>query len=174
MPTETQPSTGDPKSSRALLAIALFKLTKGVLLIIAGIGALKLLHRDVAETVSHWIDILRVDPDNRIIHSLLTHVISVTPKQLAAASVGTFIYAALLLTEGTGLLLRKRWAEYFTIISTAGLIPLEVYEIHRHLTAAKIMLLLVNVAIVIYLIARVRRARRDPGVRMDSSFRGVT
>ena len=85
-----------------------------------GIGALKLLHRDVAETVSHWIDVLRVDPDNRLIHSLLARVISVTPKQLAAASVGTFIYAALLLTEGTGLLLSQNAGqEYFTIISTA-------------------------------------------------------
>jgi uncharacterized membrane protein (DUF2068 family) len=174
MLTGTQSTTGTDKSPVTLLAIALFKLIKGVLLIIVGIGALKLLHRDVAETVSHWIDVLRVDPGNRLIHSLLARVVSVTPKQLEAASVGTFVYAALLLTEGTGLLLRKRWAEYFTIISTAGLIPLEVYEIHRHLTAAKIVVLLVNVAIVIYLIVRVRRTRREPGVRIDSSFRGVT
>jgi uncharacterized membrane protein (DUF2068 family) len=159
MPTATQPTTAQ-ESPAALLAIALFKLVKGVLLMIVGIGTLKLLHRDVAATVLHWIDILRVDPDNRLIHSLLARVVSVTPKQLAAASVGTFIYAALLLTEGTGLLLRKRWAEYFTIITTAGLIPLELYEIHRHLSAAKIMILLLNIAIVIYLIARVWRTRR--------------
>jgi uncharacterized membrane protein (DUF2068 family) len=75
--------------------------------------------------------------------------------------VGTFVYAALLLTEGTGLLLRKRWAEYFTIITTAGLIPLEVYEISRHLTAAKVVVLLINVAIVLYLVARVRRSGRS-------------
>jgi uncharacterized membrane protein (DUF2068 family) len=174
MPTGIQPTTGTDKSPATLLAIALFKLIKGVLLIIAGIGALKLLHRDVAETVSHWIDILRVDPDNRLIHSLLARVVSVTPKQLEAASAGTFIYAALLLTEGTGLLLRKRWAEYFTIITTAGLIPLEVYEIHRHLTAAKIVVLLLNIAIVIYLIARVWRTERNPAVKINSSFRGVT
>lgn len=162
MPARTQSTAGADKSPATLLAIALFKLMKGVLLIVVGIGALKLLHRDVAETVFHWIDILRVDPDNRFIHSLIVHVISVTPKHLAAASVGTFLYAALLLTEGTGLLLRKRWAEYFTIVSTAGLIPLEVYEIQRHLTVAKILVMLVNIAIVIYLVARVWRPRRGP------------
>ena len=161
MPTGTYSTTGANKSPATLLAIALFKLTKGVLLIVVGIGALKLLHRDVAETVLRWTNILRVDPDNRIIHSLLARAVSVTPKQLEATSVGTFVYAALLLTEGTGLLLRKRWAEYFTIVSTAGLIPLEVYEIHRHLTAAKIVVLLVNIAIVIYLIARVWHAGRE-------------
>ena len=144
-------------SSTTLLAIAIFKLFKGMLLLVVGIGALKLLHRDVGEVVSHWVDVLRVDPDNRFIHRLLVRALSLTPKQLEAASAGTFVYSGLLLTEGFGLLLRKRWAEYFTIVTTAGLIPLEVYEIGRHLTATKIVVLLVNVAIVIYLIVRVRR-----------------
>jgi uncharacterized membrane protein (DUF2068 family) len=148
--------TARPARATTLLLIALFKLFKGILLVAAGIGALKLLHHDVAETVSHWVNILRVDPDNRFIHKMLSHVLAVSPKQLKEASVGTFVYAGLLLTEGTGLMLRKRWAEYFTIISTAGLIPLEVYEISRHVTAAKIVVLLINVAIVVYLAARIR------------------
>ncbi len=144
-------------SSTTLLLIAVFKLAKGLLLLIVGIGALRLLNRDLGETVAHWVDILRVDPDNRYIHRLLTRVLAVTPAQLKAASVGTFIYSGLLLTEGVGLLLRKRWAEYFTIITTAGLIPLEIYEIVDHLTVAKIVILAVNVAIVVYLMVRVRR-----------------
>lgn len=145
------------QSSTTLLAIAIFKLFKGVLLLLVGIGALRLLHRDVGEVVSHWVGVLGADPANRYIHRLLSHAFAVNPKQLKEASVGTFFYAGLLLTEGTGLLLRKRWAEYFTIITTAGLIPLEVYEIHRHLTAIKMVVLLINVAIVLYLVARVRR-----------------
>jgi uncharacterized membrane protein (DUF2068 family) len=144
-----------PKST-TLLFIALFKLTKGILLLIVAIGAHRLLHRDVGNTVAHWVDVLRVDPENRYIHRLLTRALSVTPAQLKAASAGTFIYSGLLLTEGIGLLLRRRWAEYFTIITTAGLIPLEIYEIVHHLTAAKIVVLAVNVAIVVYLILRVR------------------
>lgn len=148
-----------PKRSITLFLIALFKLIKGILLLIAGFGALRLLHRDVAATVGHWVDLLRVDPDNRYIHQLLARVLAVTPAQLKAVSAGTFFYAALLLTEGTGLLLRKPWAEYFTIITTAGLIPLEIYELVHHLTTAKIVILVINVAIVIYLIARVRGRR---------------
>ena len=158
-PRRTRKSPAVPNRSVTIFLIALFKLTKGVLLVIVGIGAHKLLHRDVAETVAHWVDILRVDPDNRYIHRLLTHVLAVTPAQLKAASVGTFIYAGLLLTEGIGLLLRKRWAEYFTIITTAGLIPLEIYEIVHRMTTAKFVILAINVAIVVYLIARVRQAR---------------
>jgi uncharacterized membrane protein (DUF2068 family) len=95
----------------------------------AGIGAVSLLHKDVATTVTNWLDSLRVDPDNGLIHKLLSHVFAVTPKQLKEISAGTFFYTALLLTEGTGLLLRKRWAEYFTAITTALLIPLEIYQL---------------------------------------------
>jgi uncharacterized membrane protein (DUF2068 family) len=147
------------EGTTTLLLIALFKLIKGLLLIAVGVGAIKLLHRDVAETVTKWINFLRVDPDNRLIHSLLNRVFQVSPNQLKALSVGTFVFAGLYLTEGTGLLLRKRWAEYFTLITTAGLIPLEIYEIARHLTAAKIIVLAVNAAIVVYLVVRVRRGR---------------
>ena len=145
------------KTTPTLLLIALFKLIKGILLLAVGIGALKLLHRDIAQTVAHWVDILRVDPDNRLIHRLLTRILSVTPAQLRAASAGTFVYAGLLLTEGLGLLFRKRWAEYFTIITTAGLIPIEVYELSRRVSTAKVAVLIINVAIVAYLVRRVRK-----------------
>lgn len=149
----------EPHRSATILLIALFKLLKGILLVLVGVGALKFLRHDVADTVSHWVDILRVDPDNRLVHAALVRLLSVRPEQLKAASAGTFLYAGLLLTEGTGLLLRKRWAEYFTIVTTAGLIPLEVYEIHRHPTPAKSAVLLINIAIVVYLVIRVRRTR---------------
>jgi uncharacterized membrane protein (DUF2068 family) len=152
-----RPFVGGRKSTATLILIALFKLIKGILLLAVGIGAVKLLHRDVELTVTHWVEILRVDPDNRVIHKLLARVFSLRPGQLKAASVGTLIYAGLLLTEGMGLLFRKRWAEYFTIITTAGLIPLEVYELARHVTAIKVGVLLINVAIVVYLVQRVRK-----------------
>jgi uncharacterized membrane protein (DUF2068 family) len=104
----------------------------------------------------HWIEVLRVDPDNRFVHRLLVRVFRITPKQLRELSVGTFLYAGLFATEGVGLLLRKRWAEYFTIITTGGLVPLEVYEMARHFTTAKLIVMLINVLIVVYLVNRVR------------------
>jgi uncharacterized membrane protein (DUF2068 family) len=147
------------ESSATLFLIAIFKLLKGVALVIAGVGALHFIHRDIAQTVSHWIDVLRVDPDNRFIHKFLIRLLRVNPKQLEALSAGTFLYAALFLTEGTGLLLRKRWAEYLTIISTASLIPVEIYEFVERFTALKFAVMLANVAIVAYLVTRVRRTQ---------------
>lgn len=132
---------------------------KALLLIATGIGAIRLLHKDVANTVIHWIEVLRVDPDNRFVHATLAKIFRVTPKQLKELSVGTFIYAGLFATEGLGLLLRKHWAEYFTIVTTGALIPLELFELARHFTLTKVAVTLVNVLIVWYLVARVRSRR---------------
>ena len=116
-------------SSTVLVLIGAFKLVKALLLIVVGIGAFRLLHKDLAGTVVHWTNVLRVDPENRFVHRFLVRILRVTPKQLRELSLGTFLYAGLFATEGVGLLLRKRWAEYFTIITTSGLIPLEIYEL---------------------------------------------
>jgi len=140
-----------------LALIGFFKLVKALLLVVVGIGAIKFLHKDLASTVIHWLQVLRVDPDSQHVHRLLERIFRVTPRQLKELSVGTFLYAGVFATEGMGLLLRKRWAEYFTIIATGGLIPLEIYELARHFTLAKLMVLLVNALIVWYLAARVRR-----------------
>jgi len=106
-----------------------------------------------------------VDPDNRFIHKLLARVFAIKPKQLKELSAGTFFYAALLLTEGIGLLLRKHWAEYFTVITTAALVPLEVYELVERLSAAKVAVLVVNLAIVWYLVARLRSEKPNPAAK---------
>ena len=95
-----------------IVLIGLFKLFKGISLLILGFGLLRLLHRDIATVVEHWVEVLRVDPDNRFIHRGLVRIFNVTPKQLRELSAGTFVYAAIFLTEGTGLLARKHWAEY--------------------------------------------------------------
>jgi uncharacterized membrane protein (DUF2068 family) len=140
-----------------LLAIAIFKLFKGTLLLIVGIGALSLIHKDVAETAAHWADLFRVDPNNRHVHGLFIKLGMVDARRLEEISAGTFFYSALLLTEGTGLLLRKRWAEYFTIIVTASFIPMEIYELVKRITFTRTCLIAVNVVIVWYLVNRLRK-----------------
>lgn len=147
------------EAAPGLILIGLFKLVKAVALIAVGIGALRFLHKDLAQSLAHWVEVLRVDPDNRFIHPILAKLFSVTPKQLRELSAGTFFYAALLGIEGIGLLLRKHWAEYFTIITTGALLPLEGYELARHVTMTKVIVLVINAVIVWYLVVRVRARR---------------
>ena len=69
-----------------------------------------------------------------------------------------FSMRGLFLAEGTGLWLRKRWGEWLTVIITSSLVPVEIYEIHRRFGYAKIVVLALNVAIVLYLIYHMRTA----------------
>ncbi len=150
------------KSAPILILIGLGKLVKASLLIAVGIGALDLLHKNVTDTIAQWLRELHADPDNKFIHSVLERLPAMTPAQLEQLSVGTFLYAALFLAEGFGLLMRKRWAEYLTVASTAVFLPLEVYEMTRHLTLVRGAVFVINIAIVAYLIARLRSRMDEP------------
>jgi len=90
-----RPRPSSKSSSYVLVLIGIFKLIKALLLIAVGIGAIKFLHKDVAGTVLHWTQVLRVDPDNRFVHGMLVKIFRITPKQLKELSMGTFFYAGL-------------------------------------------------------------------------------
>lgn len=150
------------KGSRALWLIAAFKLLKGFGLLILAIGALKLLHKDVAAEMERWINLLRFDPQNHLVRKLLEKIGMVDDRKLKELSIGTFFYSGLLLTEGVGLALRQRWAEFVTIVTTASLLPLEIYEITKRVSTGRIVLLLINIVVVVYLVIEVRRTRNIP------------
>ena len=153
----TSPSSAKPSKDRLLLLIVIFKFFKGALLIGFALGAHHMLSHDISDFVERLVDSFRVDPNNRFVEAALSKLEVLSPKQLKELSIGSLFYAAIVLTEGAGLALRKHWAEYFTIIVTASFLPLEVYELSRGVTPMKIVVLIINLAILGYLIARVRK-----------------
>jgi uncharacterized membrane protein (DUF2068 family) len=143
-------------SSNSLVRlVAIFKLFKAALLIAAGIGILRLVHADIVVQLDHWIRMLGLDPGSRHLEQAIQRITNIPRHRIKELGVVSFLYAALFLTEGIGLWLLKRWAEWFTVIITGSLIPLESYEIYRHPTAIKILVLIINVAVVGYLLYRV-------------------
>jgi uncharacterized membrane protein (DUF2068 family) len=143
-------------NTRLIRLIGLFKLVKAILLIAVGVGAFKMVHSDLTEVATRWVIRLGLDPAGRHVGRLLVETANVSPSRIRDVGVGSFVYAALFLTEGAGLLMAKRWAEWFSVIITSSLVPFEVYEICRHPTVLKCFALLVNVAVVAYLVYRIR------------------
>jgi len=154
---------GRAQRGRGLWIIAAFKLLKACGLIAVGVGALRLLHKDVAAIVEHWINMFRVDPHNHFIDLLLARLSLLDDRRLKELSAGTFIYAGISSVEGVGLALRKRWAEYFTIVTTSSLLPIEIYELVRRASIGRIFALGVNLAVVAYLIFELRRFPKQRG-----------
>lgn len=143
--------------SRLLRLIALFKFFKASILIVTGIGTLKLMHNDAATTLDHWFARLGLAPGNRFVDYAISKAANISPNRIKDLGLGSFVYAALFLTEGIGLWMLKHWAEWFTVVITASLIPLEVWELHRHPTAVKVLVLIINIAVIAYLLYRVRK-----------------
>lgn len=140
--------------------IASFKLFKGTLLTAVGVGALSLVHRDVAELLTGIVDALRVDPGNRYLRGLLVGLGLVSDRQLKEIGVLTLLYAALFFTQGIGLWLEKRWAEYLTIVVTASYVPLELFELWKRITIPRLLIIVVNASVIVYLVRVVRRDGR--------------
>ena len=147
------------ESRRGLMLIGVMKLLKALGLVVLGVGVLSLLHRDAEGTVRHWVEFLRVDSHGRLVDHLIEKVAGVSPRTLRRLGLGTLIYAAVFGTEGVGLLLAKPWAEYMTVGVTISFLPIEVYELVHRPSIAKMLVTLINVAVVVYLLLEIRRRR---------------
>jgi uncharacterized membrane protein (DUF2068 family) len=139
-----------------LRLIAIFKFLKAASLIALSVGVFRMMHQDIAMRVEHWVEAMHLDPGNRHVAMVLARVANLNPAQIKKLGLVGLLYAGLFLVEGTGLWLRRRWGEWATVIITGLLIPVEVYEIVRQPSIVKVLVLIVNVAVVGYLVHRIR------------------
>ena len=142
-----------------LLAVGIFKLLKAIFFLCVGAGAIHMVHKDMAEVLTRVVNTLRLDPEGRVVGVLMDHAGLLNAQYLRRIGVGAFSYAGLCLIEGTGLVLRKPWAEYFTVILTALGLPLELFELSRHANWFKAGALVLNLAILLYLLWVLKRRR---------------
>lgn len=148
-----------------LIVIGLLKLLKAAFFLAVGIGALRLLHRDLADLALRLSMALKFDPEGRFVNTVLDHAQQITPHRLKEISLASIAYAVVATVEGIGLLNEKVWAEYLTIILTASFLPFEVVELFHHLTWLKVVVTLINIAVLVYLILYVQHMRRRLAVR---------
>jgi uncharacterized membrane protein (DUF2068 family) len=144
---------------RGLLLIGLFKLAKAIFFFCIGVGAIHLLHKDLEDEVMRLAVRFKFDPESRFVSLLLDKVDLIDAHRLREISVATFAYSALALTEGVGLLLEQVWAEYLTLILTVSFLPWELYELARRPDWFRVSLLLINLAVLGYLIWLLRRKK---------------
>lgn len=156
---EEKQNNAKASHDRGLLAIGLFKLAKAIFFFCVGVGAIHLLHKDLEDEVMRLALRFKFDPESRLVSLLLAKVDLIDAHRLRQISVGTFGYSALALTEGVGLLLEKVWAEYLTLILTISFLPWELYELARKPDWFRLSLLLINLAVLWYLIWLLRRKR---------------
>lgn len=133
------------------MLIAFFKLLKAAGLALGGLATLQMLRPDGAARVREWLSQAGMHMEHQLLARVLTPILRLQPRKLEALAIALFLYAALFLVEGAGLMLQRRWAEYLTVFATASLIPFEVWEVAHRASLPRIGVLILNLAAVGYL-----------------------
>jgi uncharacterized membrane protein (DUF2068 family) len=156
-------SIGTSKPIDGRRVIAIFKFIKAILLILTSYGVHKLLDPELIDKIRIWSATLTDRVDQRLLLRALSFVEGLGADKLHLVMAITIAYTAVVLIEGTGLWLRKRWGEWVTLIATCSLIPFELWELiqrpaGRRWTVAAT--LIVNLVIAAYLAYLVRSAHK--------------
>jgi len=93
----------------------------------------------------------QTESQSTILHQI-ERLLNLRRGTLGVLAVTAVVYCVLEGTEAVGLWFERRWAEYLTVIATAGFLPFEVYELSKRVTIVRVAALVINVAVVVYLV----------------------
>lgn len=155
---------------RTLALIAAFKFVKSLFLVVLAILLFRLGHPAAIEAFAHWVGTLQIATGHEFVGRAIRWLVGIDAHTIALFGAIALVYATLYAIEGYGLWQNRTWAKYLTVVSTCLFIPIELWEMHRHFTPTKVVALVVNVAIVAYLVwllrhelAALRQGRANRG-----------
>jgi uncharacterized membrane protein (DUF2068 family) len=163
-PAEDAPVLLRGKALRAafiLRALAIERWVRGLVLIGLATAVLELKSTQVSlqdlfardlRALKPFFDQIRFQVSDSSTVDSIQHVLHAKTSTLSLIATGLFLYGALQIAEGIGLWSLKRWGEYVAVIGTTLFIPLEVYEVVDAVSWLKVVVLLINVAAVVYLL----------------------
>jgi len=140
-----------------LRTIAVYKLLKVLLLLLAAYGELRLHDASLSAKWLTWAAARPSGLEHEVVTRVLQWFSGLSETRLQQLRLITLSYAAVFAVEGVGLWMRRRWAEWLTTIITASLIPLEIWEMVHRPSVGKAVVIAANLLIVGYLIWHVRR-----------------
>jgi uncharacterized membrane protein (DUF2068 family) len=147
-------------SDRLLPWIAAERTLRAVILLAAGLVLVTHPHADWASEISRLAQRVGLNPKDNWIQRLIDKTRRIHAHEDVVFGTAALAYGALEATEAYGLFRRRPWGEWLTVFATSVLIVPEVWELTKSTTALKLGALVLNVAVVAYLIWRLRRARR--------------
>ena len=146
-------------SNTAVRVVAVIEAAKAVLVLLAGLGLLSLIHKDVQELAERIVERLHMNPAREYPHIFIEAASKVTDARLWQLAWLALGYAIIRLVEAYGLWWKRRWAEWFALVSGGMYIPIEIYEVLHHATWIKACVLVINGCIVAYMAYELRHSR---------------
>jgi uncharacterized membrane protein (DUF2068 family) len=140
------------KTTLALRTVAVFEAAKGVVVLLLGLGLLRLMHKNLDEFAEQLIRFLHASPGGRLSDLFVTAANRTTDKSLWALAAAAAVYAVVRFAEAYGLWYAREWAEWFALLSGSMYLPWEAYSLLRHPLPVKWVILCANLAIVLYML----------------------
>jgi uncharacterized membrane protein (DUF2068 family) len=150
------------KGEGVVVLIGLFKLAKCALLIAIALAGILGLQENAASALLRVIAATGGFSGRHTIARLVGALWALDDRAAERWGGLSAFYAAIFATEGVGLLRRKHWAEWLTVATTASFVPIELYELAKRFVPTKLLALILNLAILAYLLWLRLRGHRRP------------
>jgi uncharacterized membrane protein (DUF2068 family) len=155
-PVSAGPGPASARRDRLLPWIAAERAFRTVVLLAVGIALVSHPHANWASDVSHLAQRLGLDPKDNWVQRIMSDVGKIHAHQDLVFGVAAIAYGVLEGVEAYGLFTRRRWGEWLTVVATSLLFVPEVWELTKSATVLKVGAVVVNLAIVGYLVWRLR------------------
>jgi uncharacterized membrane protein (DUF2068 family) len=146
------PHVQDPGHVRGVRTVATVEFTKGVIVLLAGLGVFSMRHRDIWGVAESFLEFLHANPHHHYVGVFIDLVSKVSDVRLWKIAVAAALYSILRFVEAYGLWYVRAWAEWVALFSGAVYIPFELADLLRRPSLFAVAVILINLAIVLYML----------------------
>jgi len=161
------PTIHDPEHIKGVRTVATFEFTKGIVVVLAGLGVFSMRHKDIWGVTESFLEFFHLHPHNHHLVGVFVALMHrVSDVRLWKVATVAAIYVTLRFIEAYGLWFVRPWAEWLAFASGAIYIPFEAADLLRRPDGIRLLIIVINVAIVLYMLmlrleaAKKRHAQR--------------
>ncbi len=146
------PHVRDPEHIKGLRSVATVEFTKGVIVVLAGLGLFSIRHRDIWGLAESFLEFFHVNPYHHYVGVFIDLVYRVSDMRLWKVALLASVYTIVRFVEAYGLWYALPWAQWLALASGALYIPFEIIDLISHPTRFRLLVLAVNLVIVLYML----------------------
>lgn len=160
------PTLHDSEHIKGVRTVATIEFTKGIVVILAGLGAFSMRHKDIWGVAESFLEFFHVNPYHHYVGVFIDLVYRLSDVRLWKIAVVASIYVILRFVEAYGLWYLCPWAEWLAMASGGIYIPFEAADLLRRPNWLRLLVITVNVLIVLYMVwLRLEAAKKRHAAR---------
>jgi len=146
------PVVRDPKHIKGVRTVATVELTKGIIVMLAGLGLLTMRHKNIWGVAESLLEFLHVNPYHHYVGVFIDLVYRISDVRLWKLALVASIYVIIRFIEAYGLWYTLPWAEWMAAITGGIYIPFEVDDFIRRPSGFRLLVIVGNLLIVLYML----------------------